>query len=294
VVHAHAAFLWPTWRARRAAVVTGRPFVYSPRGMLAPELIRLRNRLLKRAWIALFERANLASATAIHVTSSREATALESLGLGPDVRVTVIPNGVETAELPVGIVRQADRVLYLGRLSPEKRVDSLIEAMALVPSARLTVAGTDGGSGYRAALEDLVERLGLRARVEFVGFADDVVKQDLLARSAVVALPSVFESFGNVVLEAMAHGCATIVAPGVGASEWVSASGGGMVVESERSVLAQALRRLMTDPQRTSSLGANGRSFVEEHLGWNRVAERMEQLYAQVVLTRPRDTTRRG
>src|SRR5262245_18609098 len=73
VLHAHAAFLWPTWKARRVAARNGIPLVYSPRGMLVADLIRRRSTMLKRLWITAIERGNLAEAAVVHFASAHEA-----------------------------------------------------------------------------------------------------------------------------------------------------------------------------------------------------------------------------
>ncbi len=75
-VHLHSVFLWPTFAAARAAHASKVPYIVSPRGMLVEDLIRRRNRLVKSAWITLFERANLERAAAIHATSRTEADEL--------------------------------------------------------------------------------------------------------------------------------------------------------------------------------------------------------------------------
>jgi glycosyltransferase involved in cell wall biosynthesis len=95
IAHLHSVFLWPTYAAVGAAQAAKVPYVVSPRGMLVGDLIRRRNRLVKSAWIALFERSNLECGAAIHATSRTEAAELDRFRwrLPP---VTVIPNGVAT------------------------------------------------------------------------------------------------------------------------------------------------------------------------------------------------------
>src|SRR5262245_9727025 len=72
VAHLLSVFLWPTTAAARAARRAGVPYVLCPRGMLVADLIRRKRRLLKTAWIKLFERSNLAQAATIHLTSEVE------------------------------------------------------------------------------------------------------------------------------------------------------------------------------------------------------------------------------
>ena len=88
VVHLHSVFLWPTTVGAAAARRIGLPYILSPRGMLVPELIQRKSRLIKKAWIELFERRNLARAAAVHVTSELEAANLSRTRLtcSPDSR----------------------------------------------------------------------------------------------------------------------------------------------------------------------------------------------------------------
>ena len=136
VVHLHAVYLWPTRAGARAARSRGVPYVVSPRGMLVPELIRLKSRWVKAAWITLVERANLEAAAAIHTTSSVEAGHLAGFGWKLPTVVT-IPHGVDdppartAAPLSADVVSaMADGpfVLALGRISWEKGLDRLIAA----------------------------------------------------------------------------------------------------------------------------------------------------------------------
>jgi glycosyltransferase involved in cell wall biosynthesis len=280
VVHAHAAFLWPTWMARRVTARHGIPWIHSPRGMLVADLIRQRSTTLKRLWIALIERGNVARATAVHFTSAHEARAFGELGLRAR-RQEIIPNGVHWRSPDhEGHVEKDPRLIaYVGRLSWEKRVDRLLDALPGMPAARLVVAGHDGGDGMQAALAAHARELGVADQVRFAGSLgpDDVAR--LLQRASILVLPSLSESFGNVVTEAMAHGCAVAVAPGVGAREVVEACGAGAVIEPEPAALAALLGQWIADPQGTRERGERGRRFVRERLAWPRIAEAMERLY---------------
>ena len=287
VVHAHAAFLWPTWKTGCVAARHGIPLVYSPRGMLVADLIRSRSTTLKRLWIALVERRNLARAAVVHFTSTHEARAFDDLGLRARQQA-VIPNGVHwrSPGPEEDIAKDPRLVAYLGRLSWEKRVDRLLDAMALVPDARLVVAGHDDGDGTRARLLAHAGHLGVADRVRFAGKVGPEEGARLLMRASMLVLPSLSESFGNAVAEAMAHGCAVAVAPGVGARDIVEACDGGAVIEPEPAVLAALLGQWIGDPQGTRERGERGRRFVREQLAWPRVAESMERLYLTLRDTR--------
>ena len=106
-------------------------------------------------------------------------------------------------------------VLFLGRLNWKKGLDRLIPAMEQVTNADLLIAGNDE-ENYRPELEALARRCGVADRVRFLGPVHGERKWELLSSAQILALPSYSENFGNVVLEAMAVGCAVIVTPEVG------------------------------------------------------------------------------
>ena len=175
VVHTHSIFLWPTWAASRAARRCRVPCVVSPRGMLEKELVRRRSRWVKTAWLALIERRNLEGAAAIHFTSERERR--EARRFGYRLRgEAVIPNGADLpqphegarGEISPAISRAlADPrpyYLFLGRISWKKGLDRLLRALALVPDARLVVAGNDD-EGYWPQMERMIGELGIADRV---------------------------------------------------------------------------------------------------------------------------------
>jgi glycosyltransferase involved in cell wall biosynthesis len=295
VVHLHSVFLWPTWRAARSARRAGTPYVVSPRGILDPELVRQRGRWRKRFWIAAIERRTLADASAIHVTSELEAAGVRALGLGL-APLVVVPNGVDLAldgattgdgalDRAAAAAAGGPYWLALGRLAAKKRLDLLVAATALVPGLRLVVAGNDD-EGLAPALRAQAVRLGIAGRVELVGEVRGEAKRRLLAGAVALALPSASENFGNVVLESLAAGRPAIVSPAVGAAEVVRAAGAGAVVEATPAALAEAARRLLDDPSEAARQGERGRKHVEGHLGWERIAASMRELYVETAKAR--------
>jgi glycosyltransferase involved in cell wall biosynthesis len=282
LLHLHSVYLWPTTAAARRARSAGKPYLLSPRGMLAPELIAARRAYLKRAWIGLFERANIAAAASVHVTSQTEATALGRLRLAPR-RLDILANGVE---LPALAPRATDpagrRVLYLGRFSWKKRLDCLIRALSHAPSVELILAGFDD-EGLAPKLETLARELGLAARVSFLGPQLGAAKWTLLQSADVFALPSQQENFGIAALEAMAMGLPVVAAPGVGLAQAIADAGAGLVVESEPATLGQALAQLLEQPETRARMGAAGRALARGSYSWRQVGAEMEALYFDIL-----------
>jgi glycosyltransferase involved in cell wall biosynthesis len=282
LLHLHSVFLWPTTAAARIARGAGKPYLLSPRGMLVPELIAAKSGLIKRAWIGLFERANVAGAASLHVTSQEEARALRRLALTPR-RLDIRPNGIEPPALePRACNKQGRRVLYLGRLSWKKRLDCLIRALGYAPEAELTLAGFDD-EGLAARLAALAREIGVAERVHLVGPRLDAAKWALLQSADIFVLPSQQENFGVAALEAMAAGLPVIVSPGVGLAPAISHAGAGLVVESEPAALGAALARLIEQPEARARMGAAGQTLARETFGWKRIGAEMETLYLDIV-----------
>ena len=300
VVHLHSIFLWPTWAAAREARKRNVPYVLSPRGMLEKDLVRRRSRLVKSAWLALIERRNLEGAALVHFTSERERE--EAARFGYRFRAVAIePNGVElpgddqarslaepidaatgpSPEIAAAMRQPLPYFLFLSRISWKKGLDRLVDALALVPSVRLVVAGNDD-EGYWPRVWAIAEAKGIAGRIVRVGEIGAADKAALFGGALALVLPSYSENFGNVVLEAMAAGCPVVVTPEVGAAEVVQRAGAGLVVEGNPEKLGGALRALAGDRDIRAAMGIRGQAAAAE-LSWSNVARAMAAMYGAVL-----------
>jgi|GEM_PF-3245305 len=128
----------------------------------------------------------------------------------------VVPNAVEIKRFlsKPKFDSRIKKIVFLGRLVERKGASQLVDAFALLlksdPEARLVIAG-DGPK--RAALEAKVSKLGIGKQVEFLGYIDEIAKPQLLAEADIACFPSLYgESFGIVLIEAMAAGSRVILA----------------------------------------------------------------------------------
>ncbi len=155
-------------------------------------------------------------------------------------------------------------VFCAARLTREKGVDLLLEALHRLPGAALTVAGE---GPERARLEALARRLGLGGRVAFVGWLDGPAVSAALERAAVVAIPSVWpEPFGIVGIEAMAHARPVVAFDVGGIREWLVPGETGLLVPpADVAGLAAAMGRLLAEPATAAGLGRQGRELAEHH-----------------------------
>jgi glycosyltransferase involved in cell wall biosynthesis len=283
LAHLHSVFLWPTCAAARAARRTGVPYVLSPRGMLVKDLVRVRSRYIKTAWLVLVERANLAHAAAIHVTSLVEATELKDFGYRLKGRIFEVPNGVTVArQIAAERTPEQPYLIMLGRISWKKRIEIALEALKLVDGIRLVIAGGDD-EGLSPALRDRAASLGVLDRVDVIGPVDGERKRQLLAGALALLMPSLSENFGKAALEAMAEGTPAIVVAKVGVADIVKKSDAGFVVAPTGTAFADAIRQLQSDPELRGRMSENARTEIVARYSWPAIAARMEREY-QVIL----------
>lgn len=206
--------------------------------------------------------------------------------------ITVIPNGVDLARFSPGATPpHRQRVLFAGRLVPQKAVDVLMRAFGAVlrrhPAARLVIAG-DGDQ--RLYLERLARFLGVRQHVDFLGWRSPDELSELYRSSMVTAVPSRYEPFGLVALEAMASGCPVVVGRVGGLVEIVEDDLSGFLVEPDDHLgLAGRLAALLSDRELAHATGTAARHRAEQ-FGWTTIARRTIDLYEQLA-ARPVRTT---
>ncbi len=202
----------------------------------------------------------------------------------------IIPCGVDTTQFrpdvpPLPQLHDGmTNVLYVGRLERRKGVAHLVRAWARIerhyPTARLLIGG-DGPE--RAALEQLVQQLGLK-RVRFLGYVPAPDLPSLFASAEVFCAPATYaESFGIVLIEAMAAGLPIVAAANTGYAELLAAHPGNMLVPpGDDRVLAGALAALLDAPRYRQVIGVrNAQAAARYH--WDAVGEQIAAVYADVL-----------
>ncbi len=179
-----------------------------------------------------------------------------ALGLAPREKYAVIPNGVDPepfSHLPskaearraLGLPAESSLVITVGRLSPEKGQDVLLEALAAIPDPSIQVVLVGDGP-LRASLEARARQPDLAGRVHFLGLRKDV--PDCMAAADLYVLPSRYEAQGMVVVEAMMASL-PIVASRVGGVPGILEHGvTGILVPPADPIALAAAMRLEPDP----------------------------------------------
>lgn len=206
-----------------------------------------------------------------------------------DSRVDVIPNGVDgTVYRPRDAGRDENRILYVGVINFNKGIDVLLEAMPEVirrrPAARVELVG---GSFYRdtrlqrEALEARAAELGLGDRITFVGHLAPQEVAERMATSAVLVLPSRAESFGSVLIEALACGTPVVATRCGGPEDIVDASMGKLVPKEDAAALADAIVEVLDDPGRYPPSAL--RTEALRRYDWDVVVRRTLGVYQEVI-----------
>jgi len=214
-------------------------------------------------------------------------------------RIAVIPCGVDTALFAPGD-RDAARaslglgdgplLLYVGRIAPIKGLETLLDALGCLRGAghpaRLVVVGGDTderSGGHEGQLRRRATRQGLGDAVTFVGAQSQDRLRDYYVAADATVLPSYYESFGMVALEAMACGSA-VIASRVGGLQTTVRDGvtGVLVSEGDPCALAATISRVLDDAVLRWRLGREGVRWAASHR-WPCVAEAVCREYASLV-----------
>jgi glycogen(starch) synthase len=215
-------------------------------------------------------------------------------------RVTVIPNGIDPRDLEskaedLGALRaryaapDERLVLLVGRLVYEKgfhlALDALAGAVDRFGDLRFVIAGTGTAEGE---LKRQARKLGLTRNGSFLGWVGDDMLHSLYRVSDVCIVPSIYEPFGLVALEAMASGCLTIVADTGGLREVMPGDGSvGLRFRSRDSdSLGAVLEDVLDDDDARHRVVAAAREHVLK-FDWARVGTAMLGLYGELVPARP-------
>ena len=301
IVHGLGASVLGYARARARGSATA-PLVMNPQGLEEFGATDPSRAPLKRAAYLPLRKAVLICAHAadavIATDKSLEAVVLRHLGI-PRERMHTIPNALDlpaidamTDQATVGEVRRrhgiavGERVLLsVGRLEASKGFHVLLRAIAAVRDHGALdgkpwrwVALGDGP--YRPMLEALVDELGLRERVHFLGRVPDGELHAWHELSTLFVHPTLYEGSSLVTLEAMAHRRAVVAAAAGGIPDKVRpGENGWLVTPGDASGLAAAISGAVSDPARLAHYGLAGRRIVETEFSWTAAGDRTVALY---------------
>jgi len=199
-------------------------------------------------------------------------------------QVILAPNGIENGDIgicgeSIDVARKIGgepngiRILYVGRFSAEKGVDTLIAACGLLAKWKVDYSLTLVGGGARSKeLSDLAERTGIADRVEFVSSVPREQLGAFYRATDILCVPSLDEPFGNVVLEGLISGC-LVVGSELGGIRFIISDGidGYLVPAAEPRKWAEKLKFISDNKGDLNSLLENGREMVSRRFDWENI-----------------------
>ncbi|MEM1539446.1 MAG: glycosyltransferase family 4 protein [Candidatus Bathyarchaeia archaeon] len=214
----------------------------------------------------------------------------------PEDKLIMIPNGVEVeeydkyADVDLNSFRnrfalpEEKIVLFVGRLVHEKGVHTLISAAPKIleqVNAKFVIVG----NGYmKESLSTLVKNMGLDHKFLFTGFLDDETLRKLQKCADVSVVPSLFEPFGIVALEAMAAKSPVVVSDTGGLSEIVEHDVTGVkVYPNNAQSLAWGVTRVLLDEKYANMLRENAYKKVREVFNWEKISLQTKNIYKNVL-----------
>jgi len=251
------------------------------------DLFALKGKGLQRLKRWVMDKSN-----ALTVVSQAMKKTVVAMGIDPD-KVEVIPMGVDLKGLftpDPGVQRKTDELLFVGRLVEVKGLQTLFDAMPKVlakyPGIRLIVAGA---GPLESELRASAKKLDIADRVDFRGMVMQSKLPELYRQATMAVFPFVVtksgvqEGFGLVVVEAMGCGCPVIAGDLPALHDTVIHEENGLLFESGNSqALADAIIRMLADPDLCFRLAGEGRKRVVQKFDWEIVAGKYAGEYKKI------------
>jgi glycosyltransferase involved in cell wall biosynthesis len=283
VIHTHQALWEAVATGLCRPLLRGKPTLVQPASAgyygEAQELGRTRG-------AAILKRAILAN-TAFAAISAEIEREWRALGVAPN-RMVRSSSGVDAERFHPGTstvenqLLPRPRVLFTGRLHPQKNLPLLLEAWSSVAIERAGSLILVGPGNDRQRLVELAESLGISNRVQFTGGVDNPA--DYLRAADIFVLPSVAEGMSNSLLEAMATGLPCAVSEIGGNTDLVEEGvSGRLVPEPTPEAWTQTLHQLLDDPVKAQQLGAAARRRIDDEFSLSAVVDRYVDLYRQML-----------
>lgn len=295
-LHVHGPWASSNLQMSRWARKMRVPYVMSVHGML-DDWCMAQGGLHKRAHLVLLSRSMLEHARAVHCTAQGELAQARRHFPGGHGVVVPLPFDTSAFRSPIGPklarqkwpqLKEAQTLLFLGRLNEKKGPERLVRAMAMLKSIGQNVvavfAGPSDPPAYGAQLQALAQELDVADRCIFAGLVTGGLKLSLLEAADLLVLPTSQENFGYVLLEALASGTPVVTTRGVDIWPELQGSGGAVILDqtSREGLAAQVAREaaaLLSDRPRLEAMGEQGRAWVNGYADEARIVAEFEAMY---------------
>jgi glycogen(starch) synthase len=271
VVHAHSHLYLSTNMAAVLAQFDDTPLVVTNHGLYSQSAPSWFNEF----YLETLGRFTFNAADRVLCYTETDKQRLRDFGVSTPV--SLVHNGVDCKQFaPVENEAEPPEVLYVGRLVETKGVQKLIDAFDQVDDqARLRIVGE---GPLRVELEQQVHKLGIEDQVTFAGRVSNDELPAIYAQSSVFALPSSREGLPRTLLEALACGT-PVVTSDLPQLESVIDGVGFTVPQEDSNAIAEAVERILSNPELQERLGEAGRERVSEDYSWKETVRETIQVY---------------
>jgi len=290
VIHVHSHRYGHVLQAAAVSRRTGTPLVASTHYHPADRRESAIKRGLLRCEDVAFGWTAYRIARALVAESELEARLVR--GFAPRDRIRVIPPGIDLDAWANPATDRTDDLalperylVYAGRIASNKGLSVLLDALAHLPASEripLVMMGPDWGE--RSALEARARSLGIDRDVRWLGMVLDPAKyRGVIRHARALVLPSEWEAYGLVLLDALAAGTPVVATAAGGIPEVIDQGRAGRLVPyGDPAALSTALRATWQDPEGTHALVRHGSDWVRAH-DWSMTVRRHLELYRELV-----------
>lgn len=229
--------------------------------------------------IRLMEQTAVRSASKVIATSPSAAHWIKRRYQIPQTKLFVIPNGVDTSRFAPDskILKVANRLLYVGRLSEEKNIDLILEAMKGL-NCELTIVGR--GKCERSLRKKAQEA---NLKIDFLGVCPNDQLPAIYNRAEIFVMPSSTEGCPKALLEALSCSLAVVTTNWDGVEDFIHHERDGLVCSRERSALRNALGRLLQDKAFAKTLGLLARKEALIKYDFESVMNRLFSVFESLI-----------
>ncbi len=280
--------------AHKAARKHKSPYVFSAMGWLK---IDGRSKLIKHIFRFLWTRQILLDANAVIAISPREIEDYKRFNV-PKEKIRFIPNGIVTE----GLGAKDDNafrerygldnrkiILFIGRLSPIKGADLLVEAFSFIagafPDYQLLIFGNDHG-GFQSQLERKIEAFNMRNSIKIFPPIFGAEKSWAYHAAELFVIPSRFDTMTIVALEAAACGCPVLLTDQCDFAA-IGEHGGGLIVSCEAPAIAGGMHKLLNNPVELKQMGAAAGKYILKNYHWDKISDDFIRLFQNILEKQP-------
>lgn len=282
----HIQYMWDDFVHQFSAIAlnNGIPYIISPRGSLYPQALEIAKWKKKLAWL-LYQKKDIEHAACLQATCMDELRYCRDMGI--KIPIAILPNPYDCEGMFDKPIQYSDkfRVGYLGRLHFRKRVERLIYAFSdlrdELPESELLIMGS-GSKEYEDFLKHEVKVRKLE-NVVFTGFLNGEEKDKAIRSLSVLAVPSDFENFGNVVSDALSRGVPVIASKGMPWECLPQNECGWWIENDQKTINKTILEASKLQKDDLVRMGKNGQHYVKENFSVDVLGKKLSELYRWIL-----------